>query len=130
MKAYKKFFITMLIGLGAVALILWSKDILQQTAPVEIFHILTDAFFVVGTVITCAGLLVFSSNEGSFDMLVYGVKSFLDMFRKKSMKKYDTFYDYRESRADKKLKFGFLLICGLMFLVISLVMYFFYQQYK
>ena len=130
MKAYKKFFITMLIGLGAVALILWSKDILQQTAPVEIFHILTDAFFVVGTVITCAGLLVFSSNEGSFDMLVYGVKSFLDMFRKSSMKKYDTFYDYRESRADKKLKFGFLLICGLMFLVISLVMYFFYQQYK
>lgn len=130
MKAYKKFFITMLIGLGAVALILWSKDILQQTAPVEIFHILTDAFFVVGTVITCAGLLVFSSNEGSFDMLVYGVKSFLDMFRKNSMKKYDTFYDYRESRADKKLKFGFLLICGLMFLVISLVMYFFYRQYK
>ena len=130
MKAYKKFFITMLIGLGAVALILWSKDILQQTAPVEIFHILTDAFFVVGTVITCAGLLVFSSNEGSFDMLVYGVKSFLDMFRKNSMKKYDTFYDYRESRADKKLKFGFLLICGLMFLTISLVMYFFYRQYK
>ena len=130
MKAYKKFFITMLIGLGAVALILWSKDILQQTAPVEIFHILTDAFFVVGTVITCAGLLVFSSNEGSFDMLVYGVKSFLDMFRKSSMKKYDTFYDYRESRADKKLKFGFLLICGLMFLTISLVMYFFYRQYK
>lgn len=130
MKAYKKFFITMLIGVGAVALILWSKDILQQTAPVEIFHILTDAFFVVGTVITCAGLLVFSSNEGSFDMLVYGVKSFLDMFRKSSMKKYDTFYDYRESRADKKLKFGFLLICGLMFLTISLVMYFFYRQYK
>lgn len=130
MKATRKYLITLLIGFGAVALILWSKDIFHQTAPVDVFHILTDAFFVVGVVMTCIGLLVFSSNEGSFDMLVYGVKSFIDLFRKNSVKKYDSFYDYRESRADKKIKFGFLLICGLFFLAVSFVIYFFYRQYK
>lgn len=130
MKAFKKYLITLLIGFAAVALILWSKDIFQQTAPVDIFHILTDAFFAVGTVITCVGLLVFTSNEGSFDMLAYGLRSFVDMFRKNSAKKYDTFFDYRQSRADKNIKFGFLLICGLFFLAISFVMYYFYRQYR
>lgn len=130
MKAFKKYGITLLIGFLAAAWIAWEKDILAQTAPIDVFHILCDAFFVAGTVITCAGLLVFSSNEGTFDMLVYGTRAFFDMFRKTSKKKYDTFYDYRESRADKKLPFGFLLICGIFFLAVSMVMYFLYCQYK
>lgn len=130
MKSFRKYLITLLVGFAAVALILGAKDIFHQTAPVDVFHILTDAFFAVGTIMTCVGLLVFSSNEGSFDMLVYGVKSFIDLFRKNSIKKYDTFYDYRQSRADKKIRFGFLLICGLFFLAVSFVMYFFYRQCK
>ena len=130
MKALKKYLITLLVGFAGVALILWSKDIMAQTAAVDVFHILCDAFFVVGFVITAAGLLVFSSNEGTFDMLVYGVKSFVDMFRKDSIKKYDTFYDYRESRAQSKMSFGFMIICGLFFLAVSMVMHYFYTQYK
>lgn len=130
MKALKKYWITLLVGILAVGGIIWEKDIFSQTEPVRIFHILCDAFFVVGTVITCAGLLIFSSNEGTFDMLVYGVSSFFDMFRKTSRKQYDTFYDYREGRADKKIQFGFLLICGVFFLAVSFIMYFLYRQYK
>ena len=129
MKALRKYVITLLIGFAAVALILWSKDFFSQTEPQKIFHILCDAFFVVGILLSSAGLLIFSSNEGTFDMLVYGVSSFVDMFRKQSKKKYDTFYDYRESRADKKLGFGFLLICGLFFLAVSFVMLYLYSQY-
>lgn len=129
MRGFKKYLITLLTGFALVALILWSKDIFSQTEPKAIFHILTDGFFVVGVLMTCVALLIFSSNEGSFDILVYGVSSFLDMFRKTSLKKYETFFDYRESRADKKLKFGFLLICGLFFLAISFVMYYLYCQY-
>lgn len=130
MKTLKKYLITLLVGFSAVAMIIWGKDIFNQTAPVDVFHILTDAFFAVGVVITSAGLLVFSSNEGTFDIIVYGVKSFIGMFRKNDEKKYDTFYDYRESRADKKIKFGFLLISGLIFLAISFVTYFLYRQYS
>ena len=130
MKALKKYLITLLVGFAGVALILWSKDIMAQTAAVDVFHILCDAFFVVGFVITAAGLLVFSSNEGTFDMIVYGVKSFVDMFRKTSQMKYDTFFDYRQSRADTKIPFGFLLVSGLCFLAVAFVMYYLYRCYK
>ena len=129
MRRFKKYLITLLVGFALVALILASKGVFSMTKPAEILHGLTDAFFVVGVVMTGGGLLVFSSNEGSFDMLVYGVSSFLDFFRKTSRKKYDTFYDYRESRADKKYSFGFLLICGLFFVAVSLVLLYFYGKY-
>ncbi len=129
MKNLMKYGITLLVGLGIAFLILLSKDLFAQTELVNVFHILSDAFFVVGVVITGLGLLVFSSNEGTFDMLIYGMDSFLDIFRRKSTKKYATFYDYRASRADKKIGFGFLLICGLIFLAIAAVMYLLYRQF-
>lgn len=130
MKALRKYLITLLVGFGLVALILWGKDLFGQTEPVKIYHILCDAFFVVGVVITSAGLLVFSANEGTFDMLSYGMTSFLDMFRKNKRNQYDTFFDYRMSKADKKVQFGFLLICGVFFLAVSFVMYYLYTLHK
>lgn len=130
MRSLKKYLITLVIGALLVFGIIWAKDIFAQTALSSIFHILTDAFFAVGTVGICAGLLVLSANEGTFDILVYGVNSFLDFFRSTSKKKYDTFYDYKVSRADKKIRFGFMLICGLIFLAIAFVMYFLYRKYS
>ncbi len=122
MKKLRKYLITIIVGLAAVGLIAWAKDVFAQTEPARIFHILCDAFFAVGTVMCCAGLLILSSNEGTFDIIVYGVSSFIDLFRQTSRKKYDTFFDYRESRSDKKISFGFLLICGLVFLAISIAL--------
>lgn len=130
MRAAKKYWITALVGFLIVAAIAFSKDLFAQTNPQSIFHILTDAFFVAGVLLTGSGLLVFSSNEGSFDILVYGMNSFLDIFRKKSLKKYETYFDYKESRADKKVKFGFLLICGGAYLAIAFIMYFLYRHYS
>lgn len=122
MKKLRKYFITLIAGLVAVAAIVWAKDIFAQTEPAAVYHILCDAFFAVGWVMFAAGALVFSSNEGAFDMLSYGMSSFLDLFRAKSKKKYATFFEYKESKSGKKFSFGFLLICGLLFLAISLVL--------
>lgn len=122
MKTFRKYLITLTVGLAAVAGIAWAKDIFAQAEAPQIFHILCDCFFAVGTVMCCAGLLVFSGNEGTFDMISYGMSSFIDLFRAKSKKKYETFYDYRESRGGKKMTFGFLLICGLIFIAVSLFM--------
>ena len=130
MRSYKKYLITAAVGLLMVGAIVWSKDLFAQTEPVTVFHILCDAFFASGIVIFAAGVLVFSSNEGTFDIFVYGISSFVDMFRKKSMKKYNTFFDYRESREDLKLPFGFLLLTGAVFIAVSLVMLYFYHLYK
>ena len=130
MRSVKKYLITAVVGLLLVGAIVWSKDLFAQTAPVKVFHILCDAFFAVGVVIFAAGVLVFSSNEGTFDIFAYGVSSFVDIFRKKSQKKYNTFYDYRESREDLKLPFGFLMLTGAVFIAVSLVMLYFYHSYK
>jgi len=128
MKKIRKYLITMIISLAAVAAIVWSKDLFGQTELVNVYHILCDAFFAVGVVVLCIGLLILSSNEGTFDMITYGVSSFIGMFKKNYEKKYDTFYDYRADREDKKLPFGFLLICGTALVAISLLMYFLYSQ--
>ena len=129
MRRFKKYGITLLVGLLVVAAIAFAKDLFSQTDPQMVFHILSDAFFVAGVLITAAGLLIFSSNEGSFDMLAYGLQTFADMFRKNKLCKYETYFDYRESRAGKQIKFGFLLICGLAFLAIAVVMYLLYRRY-
>ena len=113
---------------GVIA-ILASKDIFAQTVQKDVYHILCDAFFVVGVLIECVGLLIFSSNEGTFDIIVYGVSSFVDMFKKQPNRKYETFYDYRAARQDKKIKFAYLLIVGLVFLAVSGVMLYLYHQY-
>lgn len=129
MKAFLKYFITLFVGFLLAFGIMWSKDLFAQVDPARIFHILCDSFFVVGVVFTGMGLLIFTSNEGTFDMMIYGVRSFFDLFRKNPSKKYPTFYDYRTSRESKKLKFGFMLICGLFFIAVSLVMYYLYTRY-
>ena len=79
-----KYFITLLCGFAASMLIFLVKDIFSQTEAVNVFHILCDGFFAVGVVITAMGLLIFTSNEGTFDAIVYGVGSFIDMFRRTS----------------------------------------------
>ena len=93
-----KYFITLLCGFAASMLIFLVKDIFSQTEAVNVFHILCDGFFAVGIVITAAGLLIFSSNEGSFDAIVYGVGSFIDMFRRTSKKPNFTFFSDLDSR--------------------------------
>ena len=130
MNASKKYLITLLIGFVGVALIVWAKDIFDQTSLSGIYHILSDAFLVAGTVLTAFGLLIFSNNEGSFDGLVFGVNSFLNVFRRNPKEKYTSYRKYKESREGPKGEFGFLVICGLFFLAIAIVMYFLYRRYS
>ena len=128
MKILKKYLITFAVGLIVTLLIIWYRGIFSETETVKIFHTLCDAFFIVGTTLTCSGLLVFSSNEGTFDMIVYGLGSFWSMFRKSSKRKYETFYDYRESRSEKKISFSYIVFTGLFFLAVSGVMYLLYLK--
>ena len=129
MRSGKKFLIALLVDTVFAALVAVSRGVLDQTELVKVFHILCDSFFVVGVVTTSAGLLIFSSNEGTFDMLTYGMKVFLSMFKRDMSRKYETFHDYREARAETKVPFGFLVLSGLVMLAISMVMLYFYHQY-
>ena len=123
----KKYLITTAVGLAFAALVILSKNIFAQTNPQTVFHILCDAFFVSGVCITCYGLLVFSSNEGTFDMLIYGTKKFFSLFKKDmSGEKHKTFYEYQQTQHEKKVSFGYLLYVGLAFIAVSLIFLGFY----
>ena len=129
MKTLKKYLITLGVGLILVFLIISSKGIFDVTDAKSVFHILCDAFFAIGCTMAGIGLLVYTSNEGVFDGLVFGVTSFFNMFRKNYEKKYKDLYEYKESKASKKYSFGFLLICGMALLAVSVVMYLFSRKY-
>lgn len=129
-KILTKYLVAILIGLIVVGAVLLVRDVFSATETSDVFLHLTDAFFISGVLITSAGAIVFTSNHGAWDMLAYGVSSFMDLFRKREKKRYDSFYDYKESRADKKSGFGFLLISGAFFLIVSMIMLFFYHQYS
>lgn len=128
MKTLKRIIITLLIGSVFAVLIAWGKDAFLQTSPEKLYHILSDSFLVPGVVIAGIGLLILASNEGTFDIITYGINSFLDIFRSNPNKKYESFYDYRSKREEYKMGFGFLLISGIILIAVSFVMYLLYQK--
>ncbi len=127
MRSWLKYLVTMVIGLAAAAWMTCSWGLFDQTVAAGAFRILSDAFFVVGAVLTGAGLLVLFTNEGAFDMLAFGGKTLVSMFRKDNGQKRTTFYDYSMKRAEKKVPFGFLLICGVIYLALAVVMLLLYR---
>ena len=130
MRGSVKYLLTLLAGIAMAAWVAWSKNILEQTGLKEIFHILTDAFFIPAVLLLGIGGLIFTTNEGAFDAVVFGLKSFWSMFSKKLKRNRESYYDYTMARREKKLPFGFLLICGLIFLAVSMVMYYLYCRYS
>ena len=129
MKTFLKYLITMVVGLALTAWLAWARDIMAQTELVKIYHILCDSFFITGVIITSTGSLIFVGNEGAFDPIVYGLRSFANIFKKRDKRKMESYYDYRMARLENKLGFVFLLICGVVFLAVSGVMYMQYSKY-
>lgn len=130
MKALKNYMITLGVGLLVIFLIISIKGIFTVQSITEIFKILCDCFFAVGFTLAGFGLLVYTSNEGVFDGLVFGVSSFINMFRKGYEKKYKDLYEYKESRASKKYSFGYLVICGLSLLAVSMIFLLLYNKFS
>jgi len=130
MRASIKYLITMAAGFAIAGFVAWSKNILDQTALKAIFHILTDSFFVSAVLLLGSGSLIFTTNEGAFDAIAFGLKSFWGMFSKKHKRSHETYYDYRMAHQEKKIPFGFLLICGLFFLAVSMVMLCLYYRFS
>lgn len=120
MKKYLKYIITTIIGLVVTLLILFSKKIFQQDKLSEIYKILTDAFFVPGVLIFGFGLLVYSSNQGTFDIVSYGMKAFFNLFRTKPQKQV-TYYEYKLAKHEHDKPIVFFLIVGGGFLIVSMI---------
>lgn len=128
MKTFLQYVITAVVGLLISLGIMMGKDVFNQTDLKTIYHILSDSFFVSGVVIAGVGLLVFASNEGTFDGIAYGLKAFFNIFKKDPEKKFASFYDYKAAKAQYKAPISFLLIVGVCIIAIAVVMYILYAN--
>lgn len=125
----RKYIITIIVGLVIAFIVLLIRNVFTLKTKVEILHVLSDAFFISGFLLFGFGLLVFASNEGTFDMLVFGFAKLINVFKRDMTKsKYKTFYDYRVSKQEKKQSFGFMVIVGLGLILVSLVFLFFWNK--
>lgn len=85
----------------------------------------SDALFASGMILLFAPALVLIARTGVFDVLAYSFYRLVESFKAGGEKRYDTAYDYKESRKQKRsLSRPFLLpyfICGAILLLAALV---------
>lgn len=118
MKRIYKYLITFGVGFAMALLVAINQKLFNQTEFIGIIHVLINSFTIPAVLITGMGGLMFISNEGGFDIISYGMMCFLDMFRKERKNKFRSFYDYKESREEKNVGFGFMVITGLFFMAL------------
>ncbi len=135
--SWKKFTIRLILSfLFSVALFAGTFCI-EVLGPLELtwnenkYRVLSDSFFVGGSLPILFWLLVWVSEKGAFDMIVYGVrKVFSFTFRIKPEKSNlpPTYADYVEMKRSKQKPFhyemlevgGLFLLLGIIFTFVSL----------
>ncbi len=122
MKKYLKYIISCSIAGLLVCLILFTKGMSPITTKEGLKNI-TDAFFAVGMLYVCVGLLILVSNAGTFAMVGYGLIQFLNFFRRDiSKEKFKTYYEYRIAKKhNNKKSYCYLLVIGLILIGISMI---------
>lgn len=131
MKKYVKYLITAAIGLAIAFLIICLKGTFTKDNAKDVMHILTDAFFVAGVLISGYGILVIASNGGTFDMFAYGFISIFQFFKKDYKKrKYKDFYEYRKTKQASPRPFFYLVIVGLFYIAISMIFLILYYKFQ
>lgn len=130
MKTVYKYLITAAVGIVLTLIVLLIKDVFHMSQTVDVMKTLCDGFFVSGILIACFGGLVFASNGGVFDMLTYGLKHLVWVFKKNPAdRKYKDFYEYREAMKEKKRSFGYMVIVGIALIAISLIFLAIYYKF-
>ena len=85
----------------------------------DIMMILSDSFFVAGTMLLGVGLLMWVAGEGMFDMLTFGVKLLWDVAYKHE---WESYRDYKARKAEKpKGQVGYLTWVGAAFIALGAV---------
>ena len=120
MKTFARYSITFLVGCIMALLISLPRGGYSEPNLQIQMQIWSDSCFVSGVVLSCIGLIVVASNGGLFDMLGYSVILLVNVFLSSKVKrKYKTFYDYRESKKEKKRSFAYILIVGVFFIAVA-----------
>lgn len=115
--------ITFAILAVMVVLVGWARGGFVETTTKMLLSAWCDAFFVPGVLGMGFGLLIVVSNGGAFDILAYATRRLFGFFKKDPIdRKYRTYYDYKQSRKDKKRSFWYLIIVSSAYLLVAVVL--------
>lgn len=93
----------------------------SQLTPLLRYRVLCDAFTVPGMLLILSGLMMFVSNEGALDGLMYVGHYLKNMFIPGSRDKTKKYFDYVEAKREKRVKgYGFLFVVGGVCMLIAL----------
>ena len=93
------------------------------------YRLLCDGLTIPGVLLLCAGSLVWASNQGALDGISYGLSlAVRTLIPGKSLSPRERYGDFvARKRANPVRGYGFLLICGGLTVVLSLVFLFLYM---
>ncbi len=102
-------------------IVIWIKGFFTDSASVNL-QILSDAFFVAGTLMVLYAGFVYVSGEGALVGLKFFLRNVFLAFIPMGRAKYERYIDYRERMLEetKKRQKSHILITGLVFLFIGI----------
>ena len=99
-KMWKRLAVTTVVMLLVVlAMLLTTGAFGSELTTQERVKKFSDAFFTVGGLTLCFGLLMWVAGEGMFDMISYGIRM---LFRVRFHEKNETYAEYRERKRGKR----------------------------
>ncbi len=119
-KKTREFLVSLAVGAG-ITVIAVIVGFLDEKRTV--LQILCDGFTVAGILLMCYAGLVWSRNEGTFDMISFGV-SRITKFRYGKLdeaERKETFYDYRKRKAATRQDAIPTLKAGAVYMALALV---------
>lgn len=122
----KSYLINLMVGLVMGVL----TFILNSQGSESLLRRICDSFFVPGVMLLGYGGLVFCRNQGTFDVLTYGVKSVFHTHVPGASignAREETFRDYQDRKSAKRKSPRGSLLAGLTFFipaVVTLVLYY------
>lgn len=116
-----RYLYTSLSAVVLLVVIAIGLEVFSQESAYDTIVTICNSFFIVGVVFLGVGGLMFAANEGSFDMIKYGISSVFTMLDPRKMKGHEKFHEYRERMQQKKVEFVHFLIIGAVFLVLSII---------
>ena len=126
----RAYIVNLAVALIMALCVMLAWNIFAQTEPLMIIKVLSDSFFLPGVLLVGASIFGWVASKGTFDMFAYTGRNFINVFKRDTYFKSQSYYDYKTKRDEKRKPFnlprmlvglGFLAL-GTLFTVIFMIM--------
>ena len=133
MKKVLSYLFPSLMALGTALIICITKSVFTMTDTADVFHVLSDAFFVPAVFALGIAGLAFASSNGVFYILGYAIKTLFSVHNWSSKHRFSerqSYADYVEEKREKVSAFPFALLwVGLACLALAFLFLTLFNQY-